>query len=342
MYIVQGDTTARCGDIVATNGCDFVYGVDSDSGYGYHQDRGYISNPRFARPVRAGDTCGLTTDANASFAVRSWRHIADGSGTYSGCHLVQGGEGTEWPSEPNSGDGDEEEEEEEEEDGSGDSEAPQAYRLVEVCGTVSPGDPRLRGGLYGGIEQDVTLDPGRQYRVTWTMSTGPFTGQREIYQRSYANGILRSRLVYTVGTVRLSVVGRAADGTTVTLLANVTNATSSNIGVGAWDSFEAVFEVSSRGPTTYTVKFDVGWNSDPAHNGCVNIAEVEVAEVWSGWNASVAALCPAHCGVCNSTLNDMYGNFDIRFGHFSCISQPRLTPHAPCDTIYLVHMLIGC
>ena len=37
-----------------------------------------------------------------------------------------------------------------------------------------------------------------------------------------------------------------------------------------------------------------------------------------------------------------YGNFDITLDHFSRISQPHPTPHAPCATPLLVPIPIGC
>ena len=41
-------------------------------------------------------------------------------------------------------------------------------------------------------------------------------------------------------------------------------------------------------------------------------------------------------------VETMYGNFDVGFGHFSCMSQLHVTPHTPCAMIYLVPVFITC
>ena len=38
----------------------------------------------------------------------------------------------------------------------------------------------------------------------------------------------------------------------------------------------------------------------------------------------------------------VYGNFDIILDRFPRVSQLHPTPHAPCDMLYLVPMLIVC
>ena len=42
------------------------------------------------------------------------------------------------------------------------------------------------------------------------------------------------------------------------------------------------------------------------------------------------------------TEPDQYGNFDIILDLFSRIGRLHPTAHAPCATLYLVPMLIGC
>ena len=37
----------------------------------------------------------------------------------------------------------------------------------------------------------------------------------------------------------------------------------------------------------------------------------------------------------------MYGNFDIRFDHFSRISLLHPTPHTPCDMLHFAPIFIG-
>ena len=300
LHIMRGDTMALCAALIAGGGddgdCDASYRAD---GGGYIPPRysTVMDNGRFARPATTVDMCGITADS--AFAVDGWHHVNDPALTNAelgGCLLVQAStsvvgvpSGLGIPSGPGSsigwiGDGT-------------DSVPPQAYRLVGNCGTIAPGLLAAQS-MYGGIEQTVMLVPGRTYRVAWSMSTGP-----------HAIGS------YTVGTVRLSVVHNAADGTRRTPIANVTYTTSAEI-VNAdstpnWESFEATFNVSTAegpggvpAPTAYTVRFDVGWTSDVLDNGCVNIAAVVVDEQWSGWNTSVAGLCPARCGRCIATLND--------------------------------------
>ena len=41
-------------------------------------------------------------------------------------------------------------------------------------------------------------------------------------------------------------------------------------------------------------------------------------------------------------LLHVYGNFDIVWAIFTQGSQLHPTPHAPCDVLYLVPMLVGC
>ena len=78
-----------------------------------------------------------------------------------------------------------------------------------------------------------------------------------------------------------------------------------------WETFEFEFDGPSTesgvvlpDPTNYTLTFEVGWSADPEHNRCIYIDQVDVQQVWSGWNVTLAGLCPRTCGKCAATLND--------------------------------------
>ena len=62
----------------------------------------------------------------------------------------------------------------------------------------------------------------------------------------------------------------------------------------------------------------------------------------TGWAIKSLEFSGHSLGGALAVLIAMYGNFDIIWDHFSRVSQLHPTPHAPCDMLYLVLMLIVC